>query len=135
MKKNVLLIITSLLSILFITIHLADDITRGIERGGTVNLIVLPVLTAWLYGTLVLTERRSGYILILVFSLFGLSMPVVHMMGAGIGSDITKSSGGFFFVWTLIALGVTSFFSFILSANGLWRLRRTAKISPPEKLW
>jgi hypothetical protein len=135
MKKNVLLIITSLLSILFITIHLADDIARGIERGGTVNLIVLPVLTAWLYGTLVLTERRSGYILILVFSLFGLSMPVVHMMGAGIGSDITKSSGGFFFVWTLIALGVASFFSLILSANGLWRLRRTAKISPPEKLW
>ncbi|MCA1614479.1 MAG: hypothetical protein LC800_10175 [Acidobacteria bacterium] len=32
--------------------------------------------------------------------------------------------GEFFFVWTLIALGVTTLFSVILSARGLWSLRR-----------
>jgi len=37
---------------------------------------------------------------------------------------IAKSSGGFFFVWTLLALGVTAVFSVILSARGLWSLRR-----------
>jgi hypothetical protein len=33
-----------------------------------------------------------------------------------------NSSGGFFFIWTLIALGVTGLFSVILSARGLWSL-------------
>jgi hypothetical protein len=127
MKQNVILIIMSLLSILFMTIHLADDIVRGMEKGGNSNLFIFPILTIWLYGTLVLTERRSGYIIILLLSLLGLSVPVVHMMGTGIGGDIVKTNGAFFFVWTLIALGVTSLFSFILSANGLWRLRRQVK--------
>jgi hypothetical protein len=127
MKQNLLLIITSLLSILFMTVHLTEDIVRGMEKGGTSNLFALPILTVWLYGTLVLTERRLGYFINLVLSLLGLSVPVVHMMGTGVGGDIAKTNGGFFFVWTLIALGVTSLFSIILSANGLWRLRRQAK--------
>ena len=44
--------------------------------------------------------------------------------GVGVASGIANSSGGFFFVWTLIALGVTGLFSVILSARGLWSLRR-----------
>ena len=32
MKQNLLLTITSLLSILFMTFHLTDDIVRGFER-------------------------------------------------------------------------------------------------------
>ena len=42
------------------------------------------------------------------------------MTGKGVG---TCSSGGFFFVWTIIALGVTTLFSVILSVRGLWSLR------------
>jgi hypothetical protein len=38
----------------------------------------------------------------------------------GFGGTIAKSSGGFFFIWTLIALGVIALFSVILSARGLW---------------
>jgi hypothetical protein len=115
----------SLLSILFFTLHLADDIVRGMEPGGLANLIggVL-ISVVWLCGTLVLAERRSGYIIVLVLSLLGLGIPVIHMMGKGVGvaSGIANSSGGFFFVWTLIALGVTALFSVILSARGLWSL-------------
>ena len=42
---------------------------------------------------------------------------------------IAKSSGAFFFIWTLLALGVTALFSVILSARGLWEqlTRRTAE--------
>jgi len=56
-----------------------------------------------------------------------LVVPVVHMKGKGVGvaSGIANSSGGFFFVWTLIALGVTALISVILSVRGLWSLRRT----------
>ena len=39
MKHNVMLTIASLLSILFLTFHLADDIVRGFEPGGLTNLI------------------------------------------------------------------------------------------------
>ena len=60
--------------------------------------------------TLVLEGRRSGYTIILVGSLFGSAMPVIHMMGEGVGGNTAKSGGGFFFIWTLIALGVTALF-------------------------
>jgi hypothetical protein len=73
----------------------------------------------------VLAERRSGYIIILLGSLLGSVVPLAHMRGAGlVGGRIVNSSGVFFWVWTLIALGVTALFSVILSARGLWSLRR-----------
>ncbi len=124
MKHNVMLTITSLLSILFFTFHLADDIVRGIEPGTATNLTAVPIFVVWLYGTLVLAERRSGYIIVLLGSLLSLAVPILHMTGKGVGiaSNIGKSSGAFFFIWTLIALGVTALFSVILSARGLWSL-------------
>ena len=42
------------------------------------------------------------------------------MKGAGVGGAIAKSSGAFFFIWTLLALGVTALFSIVLSVRGLW---------------
>jgi len=57
------LTIASLLSILFFTFHLADDIVRGIEPGQLSNLAAVATFVFWMYGTLVLAERRSGYII------------------------------------------------------------------------
>ncbi|MGI9069090.1 MAG: hypothetical protein ACR2HX_22140 [Pyrinomonadaceae bacterium] len=81
-------------------------------------------MVVWLYGALVLAERRSGYVIMLLGSLLAFAVPVLHMKGKGVGvaSGIAKSSGGFRFVWMLIALGVTGLFSAILSARGLWSL-------------
>ena len=127
MKLSVMLTIASLLSVLLFTFHLTDDIVRGFEPGGLANLIGGSLISVvWLYGTLVLAGRRSGYIILLIGSLLGLGIPIIHMWGKGVGvaSGIANSSGGFFFVWTLIALGVTALFSVILSAQGLWSLRR-----------
>ena len=123
MKHNVMLTIASLLSILLLTFHLTDDIIRGMEPGTISNFSAVPILVVWLYGTLVLAERRSGYVIILLGSLLASGIPVIHMMGAGVGGAIAKSSGAFFFIWTLIALGVTGVFSVILSARGLWSLQ------------
>ncbi len=125
MKHNVVVTIGSLLSILFFSFHHADDVVRGMAPGGISNLVPIIFLVVWLYGTtLVLAERRSGYIIILVVSLLGSGIPVIHMTGSGlVGGDIANSSGAFFFVWTLIALGVTTLFSIILSARGLWSLK------------
>src|SRR5262252_7337715 len=106
MKTN-LLTIASLLSILFGTFHLAQDIVYGYEPGTTRNLIIVPIVVVWLYATLLLAERRSGYIIILLGSLLSLGIPIVHMQGRGVGvaSRMVGSYGHFFFVWTLIALG------------------------------
>jgi len=120
MKQNVTLTIASLLSVLFMTFHLAGDIVRGMEPGTLSDLIVLPIVVVQLYGTLVLAGKRSGYVILLLVSLLELVVPVIHMKGAGVGGAIAKSSGAFFFIWTLLALGVTALFSVILSARALW---------------
>ncbi len=121
MKHNVMLTITSLLSILFFTFHLSDDIVRGMEPGGVKNIIGVLMMVIWLYGTLVLAGRRSGYVIMLLGAILGSGVPVVHMMGAGlVGGRIANSSGIYFWVWTLITLQVAAIFSLILSARGLW---------------
>jgi hypothetical protein len=126
MKHTTMLTIASLLSILFGTFHLTDDIIRGWLSGTATNLAAVPVCVVWLYGTLVLAGRRSGYVIMLLASLFSLVIPVLHMSGKGVmhGSRVANSSGAFFFIWTLLAVGVTALFSVILSVQGLWSLRR-----------
>ena len=121
MKHSVLLTTASLLSILLFTFHLSDDIVRGFEPGGFKNVSGVLIVAVWLFGTLALAERRSGYIITLLGSLLGCVVPLAHMRGAGlVGGRIANSSGIFFWVWTLIALGVTAIFAAVLSARGLW---------------
>ena len=123
MNRNVMLTITSLLSMLFMTFHLSDDIVRGFEPGGLRNITFVLILVVWLYGTLVLAGRRSGYIIILLGSILGSGVPVIHMIGKGlVGGRIANSSGIYFWVWTLLTLQATAIFSLILSVRGLWSL-------------
>lgn len=123
MKPNRVLLVTALLSILLLTIHVTDDIVRGISPAESSNT-ALAVLAGLLYGTLELTDRRSGHVVMLIVGLLAAAMPVMHMRGAHY-PDIARSPGGFFFVWTLWALGGLGGFTFIRSAQGLWNLRRS----------
>ena len=138
MKNSVMLTITSLILVLFLTFHLADDIRRGFERGGLTNLVGTVLITVvWLYGILVLAERRSGYIIMFLLSLFSLVVPYIHMKGRGVGvtSKIANFGGHFFFVWTLLAIGVLGLFSAILAARGLWSLPwRRPRSAPSSRL-
>ena len=105
MKPAGTLTITSLLSILFTSFHFTEDIVRGIEPGKLPTLIGVLILVVWLYGTLALAERRSAYVIVLLFSALASGIPVLHMMGKGlVGGRIAGSSGVFFWVWTLFAL-------------------------------
>ena len=69
MKQSTILVVTSLLSILLLTLHITDDIVRGISKAEPSNIALL-VLVAFLYGTLVLAERRSGHVIMLLVGLF-----------------------------------------------------------------
>jgi len=117
MKHNRVLTVTSLLSILLLTLHITDDIVRGISKAESSNT-ALVVLVVFLYGTLMLGHRRSGQIIMLLVGLFAAGMPVIHMRGAHY-PEIAKSAGGFFFVWTLWALGGLGGLTFVLSAREL----------------
>jgi hypothetical protein len=124
MKRNIILTITSLLSILLLSFHLTQDALRekvGTWPAGPGNLVVIVILLVYLCGTVLLAGRRSGYVITLIGALFAAGMPVLHLTGPNFGRT---TSGAFFFLWTLIALGVIGAFSFILAARGLWKLRR-----------
>ncbi len=129
MKQNVLLTVTSLLGILLLSFHMTDDFLRegGMAVRGAWNLIAVLILFVFLYGTLVLAGRRSGYVITLIGGFAALGMPLLHMSLARtvIANEMARARGDYFFVWTLIALGVVGLFSFTLSVRGLWSLRRS----------
>lgn len=125
-NDNLMLAVISVIAIVLFTIHLTDDIVRGLSPGGLENLIGVTILVVWLYGTLVLADRRSGHVIVLLGSLFGAAMPVVHLKGAGVGGAIAKSDGAFLFIWTLIALGVAGTLAALLAVRGLQGQQRSA---------
>ena len=132
MKQTAMLTAASLLTILLMTFHLTGDILFKMAPAGLINLLAVFIFVVQLYGTLVLGGRRAGYIIIFFASILGLVVPVVHMKGTRgvIGGEIGNSSEAFFFVWILLALGITATFSIILSARALlslpWRRSRRA---------
>jgi hypothetical protein len=120
MKQNGPLTIASLLSIMLFTVHLAHDIIFGLDsmtRAGTLTFLLIMLVS--LYGTVELAGRRAGYVVTLLLGLLAAGLPVLHRAGG------PRSAGrGFFFVWTLLALGASGVFSAVLSARGLWSTTR-----------
>jgi hypothetical protein len=130
MKQNVALTLSSLLSVVLFTVHLAHDIVFGLDsmsRAGT--FVVLLIMLVWLYAAVELAGRRTGHIITLLLGIIAAGVPVLHTVGG------PRSAGrGFFFVWTLLALGASGVFSAALSARGLWRsLRPRREMPSPQR--
>lgn len=122
MKPNTLTI-ASLLSIILLPFHVAGDVAYGFDPGGPgFARIVVPILLLVACGTLLLSERISGHIIMLFGGLAALAMPIIHQHN-GFTPTVAKSPGGLFFIWTLLTLGVTGGLAVILSIRGLWNLR------------
>ena len=84
MKQHALLKIASVLSIFLMTLHFAADTARariGAPEAGGLTVIAAPILAIWLYGTLVLDEKRSGHVIMLIGSLLAIMMPAMHVIG------------------------------------------------------
>jgi hypothetical protein len=129
MRPRDLLVAASSLSIVLMTFHLAQDALHarvGSRAAGAGNLTAIAILVVWLAGPL-LADRRSGVLLMLLGGLFAAGMPVLHFTA---GADLTKHREALFFVWGLIALGVTGVYSVVLAALELprvWRRPRPAR--------
>lgn len=122
MKPNVMLTIASLLSLLLFTFHMTDDVLLQVE-GAVKYPIPVVIFIVWLYGTLMLSDRVAGYVIMLLGGLVAAGMIVIHSK-----AGVVHKSGGFFFVWTMFALSTTGWFTAILSTRGLWvklRARRS----------
>lgn len=131
MKQSTILTVTSLLSILFLTVHLTSDFLHDAgELSLTTLLISALILTVLLWGTLVLAERRSGHVIMLFGALFALAMPVLHLRRARGVADALARPDASSFVWILLALGVTGLLSAVVSVRGLLRLKRSGPANP-----
>ena len=126
MANNLMLRNTSLLLLLLLTLHIVDDVVHGFDSAGLINMIGIVVLGFLIYGTLILYERVSGHIVMLFTGLFSLLMPIVHLRSARI-NETAQASGGFFFIWTLWAMGGVGIFVIILAIQGLLNLRRNKR--------
>jgi hypothetical protein len=126
MNQQRTLTITSLLAIVLFTLHWADEIARGIEPGTISSAGGFAILFVWLYATLVIADRRSGLVILLLGSLLASGVPILHMTGHGlVGGRIQPNSpGALFWVWTNVALGATGMVSFALVVRALWNASR-----------
>jgi hypothetical protein len=125
MKQHITLTVTSLLSIFLVILHVSDDIVRGFEPGGLKHLQTLATMGVWLWGTLALGGRRSGYIVMLLGALLGTLVSIAHMRGAGyVGGRIANTDGMLLWVFAQLSLGVIASVSVVLAAQALWGLRR-----------
>ena len=122
MKPRVLLTVASLLSLVLIMVHLTGDVLLQAE-GHVKYTIPVVVFVVWLYGTLMLSDRVAGYIIMLLGGLIAAGMIVIHSR-----DFVVHQSGGFYFVFTMFALSATGLFTAILAARALWlavRARRS----------
>lgn len=112
---------TSLLTILFLTVHFTDDVLRkssGMDKPGFSGLFVVLILVAWLYSILRLEGRRAGYIVGLFGSFMASFIALGHLTGVGGDAFVTEiaASSGALFAWAVFVLGVTGILSLIFSA-------------------
>ncbi len=127
MKRNLVLSIASLLLILLMTLHMADDVLY-FKEGKWAILTSAAIFAVLLSGTLALAGRRAGSVIILLGSLLALAIAAVHTMGSGsvVSADLANGGGAFRFVWTLVALGAVGLFGAVLALQELvnaWRGR------------
>ena len=86
MTHRRLLAISSVLSVLLLTLHTADDIGRGIEPGTLANIGLLPICAVWLYAALVIADRWVGKALLFLGALLSVVVTYLHLGGRGVGA-------------------------------------------------
>lgn len=119
MKESRLLSAASTVSIFLFWLHVADDITRGLDRASLQSMIALLITVGWLYLALVHPERKAALVPMFILSVLGTGVPALHLRG--LSEEFVRSSGAILFLFTLYALSLSSGLAAILSGRALFR--------------
>lgn len=122
MKQNDLLSVTSVFSVFLLALHISQDIVFGFDRAGLNHLVGVGILLVVLCGAVLLRERLSGKVIMLLGGLMAAGMLPLHMRN-GLRPEFLERNGALLFVWTIYVLGVLGTFSVILAVQALRRRR------------
>jgi hypothetical protein len=117
-QQNNLLSATSLLSVVLLALHISQDIVFGLDRAGLNHLVGVAILLAVVCGAVLLRERASGKVIMLLGGVMAAAMLPLHMRH-GLRPEFLERSGALLFIWTLYLLGVTGAFTVILAIKAL----------------
>ena len=126
MKQGDLLSATSILAALpACPAHLAGHRLRRFDPAGLHHFFVgVPILLVVVCGAILLRERTSGKVIMLLGGVMAARMLPLHMRN-GLRPEFLEKSGALLFIWTLYLLGVTGRLSVVLAVRAL-RDRRVA---------
>ena len=105
MKQRDLLTVLSVLAIVLVAMHIADDYVHGFDRNVVNNPYGMLILAVWSSGVLLVRDRLIGRIVILLGGLLAIVVPIMHLNGRGYGDEFLKTEGALRFIWTLYMLG------------------------------
>jgi hypothetical protein len=115
-RRHVALTISALVALVLFTVHVAHDIVFGLDsmsRAGTLTFLLIMLVLS--YGVVELAGRSAGDVIALLVGLLAVAMPVLHTVGGPRSARL-----GFFFVWTLLALGASGVLTAALAVRALW---------------
>jgi hypothetical protein len=127
-KQYELVSVTSILSVLLLALHISQDIVLGLDRAGLNHLVGVAMLLVIVCGAVLLRERPSGKVIMLLGGVMAAAMLPLHMRN-GLRPEFLAKDGALLFVWTLYVLGVNGTFSVILAVSALLGRRVGASVS------
>jgi hypothetical protein len=124
MRPNQVLSVTSIVSVVLLALHISQDIVFGLDSAGLNHLVGVAILLVVAFGAVLLRERVTGMVIMLLGGVMAAGMLPLHMRN-GLRPEFLEKSGALLFVWTLYLLGVLGGLSVILAIQAL-RARRAA---------
>jgi len=121
-KHRDLLVTCSLLSVVLLSLHIAQDIVLGLDRAGLNHLVGVAILLVVVCGAVLLREHVVGRVIMLLGGVMAAGMLPLHMRN-GLRPEFLDRPGVLLFVWTLYLLGVLGAFTVVLAVLAFVRPR------------
>lgn len=122
MKHRDLLVSCSLLSVVLLSLHIAQDIVLGLDRAGLNHLVGVGILLVIVCGAALLRDHVVGRVIMLLGGVMAAGMLPLHMR-YGLRPEFLDRPGVLLFVWTLYLLGVLGAFTVVLAVLAFVRPR------------
>jgi hypothetical protein len=110
---------------LLLALHISQDIVFGFDPPALHRLIGVAILLVVVCGAVLLRERPSGKVIMLLGGVIAAGILPLHMRN-GLRPEFLEKSGALLFIWTLYVLGLTGGLSVILAVQALRDRRVTS---------